>query len=106
TRRGPVTMYPPPSLQRGVNQVDEAPHVRVLPAGPPLVHRVPEGDSRVRVGKSERAAGAEVPEGSRARAETSLGHRELKSEPETRGPPQHHVLAIHLLDDCPRDDVR
>src|SRR5690242_19058617 len=71
-----------PASERGVDEIDEMADVRVLPSAPGLVHRVAEGDARVGVGEPERAAGPEMSERARVRAEPPLGHRELKAEAE------------------------
>jgi hypothetical protein len=69
-----------------VDEIDELAHVPVLPAGAALVHRVAKGESRIGIREPQRAAGAEVSEGARVRAQTSLGLREPESEPEACGP--------------------
>ena len=88
-----------------IDQIDEVADVLVLPAGAPLVHGIAEGEPRVGIGKPQRAAGTEVPERTRARAQASLGHGELESEPEARGALQDHILGVHLLRDRHRDDL-
>ena len=81
-------------------------HVLVLPSTPPLIHRISESDARIRIGESERAAGAEVSEGPRARTEPALGHGELEPEPEPCRSLQHDVVAVHVLRARERDDLR
>src|SRR5262249_34386852 len=96
----------PRILGRRVGGIDERAAVLVLPPASPLVHRVAERHPGVGIGEPERAAGAEVPEGARARAERALGHRELEPEAEARGAPQHEVLAMHWPGAGARDGLR
>ena len=63
-------------------------HVLVLPPGAALIHGIAEGNPRVGIGEAERAAGAEMTEGARARPQAPLGLRELKAETEACGPLQ------------------
>src|SRR5690348_18300283 len=86
-----------PASERGVDEIDEMADVRVLPSAPELVHRVAEGDARVGVGEPERAAGPEMSERARVRAEPPLGHRELKAEAEACRALEHEIVAVHLL---------
>src|SRR3954470_16007510 len=65
--------------QGGVDGSDQGSVAGALPARDDVVHDVPEGHTRVRVGEAQRATGAEVTEAARVGTERAVRPRRLKA---------------------------
>ena len=79
-----------------VDGVDECPIARALPARDHVVHDVPKGQAGFGIGEADRAAGTEVPETVRVRAEGATWHRRLEAEAERHLLVEDRAIALRL----------
>src|SRR6185436_17300978 len=94
------------SSKARIHRIDEGTVTRVLPPRPHVVGDVAERDARLRIAKTERAAGAEMAERAVVGTEGSLGLGELEAETEAGYPLVDQIEAVRVLGRGLRDRLR